>query len=83
MGLRLKPLPMLVDAFLGTEAFERVAMPHEAELAVTVGAKVVHAFSRELSRLRRRPGNNATQHVMLQCTISIRRKNIFQFCPST
>jgi hypothetical protein len=54
MGLRAKPVPMLVDAFLRTEALERVAMPHHAELAVAVSAKVVHAFSRELSRLRRR-----------------------------
>jgi hypothetical protein len=44
MGLRLKPLPMLVDAFLGTEAFERVAMPHHAELAVAVSAKVVQCL---------------------------------------
>jgi hypothetical protein len=69
MGLRLKPLPMLVDAFLGTEAFERVAMPHEAELAVTVGAKVVHAFSRELSRLRRRSGR--MQRNMLCCNAQL------------
>jgi hypothetical protein len=53
MGLRSKPVPVLVHAFFRTETFEGMAMPHHAKLAVAVSAKVVHAFSRELSRLRR------------------------------
>jgi hypothetical protein len=71
MGLCSKPLPVLVDAFLRTEAFEGVAMPHHAELAVAVSAKVVHAFSRQLSRIAAAIRDNATQHALLQCTISI------------
>jgi hypothetical protein len=72
MGLRLKPLPMLVDAFLGTEAFERVAMPHHAELAVAVSAKVVQCLLPRAFAIAAAIRDNATQYVLLQCTISIR-----------
>jgi hypothetical protein len=69
MGLRSKPLPVLVDAFLRTEAFEGVAMPHHAELAVAVGAKVVHTFSRRPSRLRRR--SHIMQRNILCCNAQL------------
>jgi hypothetical protein len=69
MGLRSKTLPVLVDAFLRAEAFESVAMPHHAELAVAVSAKVVHAFSRQLSRLRRR--SHIMQRNMLCCNAQL------------
>src|SRR5438445_7021631 len=64
-----------VNAVLRTEGLERAVLSHEAELAVAMGATIVHdaLLTHGRGPLLTRCGYIAAQYYLLQCTKSLRR----------
>jgi hypothetical protein len=67
-----------IQALLRAEGFERAAVSHQAELAVTMGATVVHdallIHSLDRSWWGLWHGYIASQYSLLQCTKGMRRQ---------
>ena len=70
----MQPGLVLFNTFLRAKTLERSTVPHQPELAVAVGAVVLHGFLPEwrlTGRLRITDRTNALQQMLLQCNISI------------
>jgi hypothetical protein len=65
----------VINALLRTEALERSTMPYQAELAMAVSAMIFHSFLPEWHLVEPTDWGitpySASQHRLLQCTISI------------
>ena len=69
-----QPGLVLFNTLLRTKTLERSTVPHQPELAVAVGAVVLHSFLPEWRLYRPvedHDGTNALQQMLLQCNISI------------